>query len=329
MAALDDEEAVAKQGRDLSPLEKETLGKIHALLESEPDRIFELWARLTSTVPEKGSKRGMESETWNPTYCFWRQISKTWFANLISELGESFGLTSKMIEELDFTDRETVPRLATLFFGIRGDELFPRPLIVKAVMRKWLIHVGDQLGSRWETFQRNGGEKDGVVVLAKVSPFQFVTDAAGKIVGVSHDIINRHGNKDFGQVDGSTPLDATWTLLDAYDDRIASVGKRMLKPKLKEFFTDVQQGNLMKIWNVEDRDKLAKSLKDKFTSQSSKVQKLDKVALIKGAEKLKAQRVEQAKKRRAPKAGLAVALSVAMPGTSAGSAPAVAAPAAT
>ena len=111
--------------RVLTPLEKDTLSKLVSHLEEHPEKIYTEFCRMTSSIAEK-TRRSADTSEWNSTYCYWRQISKSWLANVIvsfSERGQT-GLTTQFFDNFDVANPDGIRQLCVYLFGIRGDNCF-------------------------------------------------------------------------------------------------------------------------------------------------------------------------------------------------------------
>jgi hypothetical protein len=300
---------ISKAVRELTGLEKETLGKIVGLLEAEPERIFELWARLTSSEAKKA--KPADKTKWNQTYCYWRQISKAWLGNLVAELGKDFGLTVKIMEDIDAADKDNVPRLCTLFWGFHPDELFPRPCLDRLVMKEYLTKVGDKLGSRWERLMSSKAVKDdGTIDWNLASPFTFKWEG-GLAVSIHHDLMSKWHPVEIRLAESAVgKLDQTWTLTDLCDDRLAAVSKQMLHPKLHEFFMKEQVNDFMSLFDPEILGGMAKQIADRMSSKTDTLDILERNIFKKGELKKQEERTEKAKQRKPPKSTLTVKMSV-------------------
>lgn len=305
-AELSDDEPVVNskaKARTLSNLERSTLDKIVGYFEENPDRIFEEYVRITEAGASSSAK---DEDCWNATYVYWKSISKKWLANLIASVGAPHGLTTDVLNEVDAKNADAIRLMCTLFFGVKKEEKFPRPCLVKEVMRDYLLWLGMRLGSRWTDFVSKGGiKKDHTLDWTKVTPFVLTTDKDGWVASVSHPLISAGEPQ---KMDDSITIDAkSWQVIHPYCDRGCMLKNKMLSPKILDFFDDAEVKKFLLNWDEETRNTKAKELKAAYMARETGVSKLDNTDVLKkGEEQEKQKRIESAKTRKAPKSVVSV-----------------------
>mmetsp|Transcript_54800 Transcript_54800/g.138439 ORF Transcript_54800/g.138439 Transcript_54800/m.138439 type:complete len:355 (-) Transcript_54800:129-1193(-) len=313
------------KARALTMTEKTTLQTMVEHFENNPDQICPEYCRITSSASEaKMAKVGRDPTSWNDTYCYWRSISKAWISNLVAELGSDFGVTEKLLDQIDHHDQTALWNIYETIFGFRKEELFPRPCIKQAVMRDWLIEMAKMMGNRVKLLAACVDPDTGAMDWARWSPYQFVkTD--DRVSHIKHDIVNANPDTPLNDVGGHA-LDGTWDMTSLWSDRGAQIKKRMMKPLLIEFLTEPQQEALLALFDSNKRNEVAKKIGADHKTKQANLIKLEKESLVSGKEAIAAKKAESAKKRKGPSAPASIALHVVDQG-SASSSSAVAPPA--
>ena len=271
-----DDAPAPKPARDLTELEKDTLANIWLYFEQNQDEILTHFAGLHSNKKrgaKTGSSKPADELKWNPGYLHWKQISKYWLSNLIEELTD---LDKDDLDNIDDADLDGIRNLCTYFFGIHGNDKFPRACIEKRVMRAFLLAMGQALCSRWTQFRKAVAvNRDYTLNYDVVTPYTFISSEDGTRVNtISHDVLSdsAFSNAYTAEVQKGIDLDQSWQFIDCYGDRTAQVKKGIMKPHLEEFFYDAPRWEeFAKLFSPAHQKEVADKIRETMDEQDKAV----------------------------------------------------------
>lgn len=123
-----------------------------------------------------------------------------------------------MLDELDAADREAFRRAMQLLFGVNPHHKIPKPLLLKPVMRKWLMARLEDLGGRHKTIAKNIQAKS-MIDWRQFGAFSFQKAVEGGVATIRHNVLGSAPlppQLNFGDGEG-------WTIMDNHDGDSAKI----------------------------------------------------------------------------------------------------------
>lgn len=274
-------------------------------MDKHPEQTINLWAQLESGLVAAPSQKNKVSDEWPNSYIYWRQIPKYWMAQIVIDEAKRFGVTTEMLDEVDAADRDAFRRVMHHLFGLNPHHTIPKPLLMKPVMRRWLLARLASLGNRHQNLSK-AIKTDFSVDWARYGAFTFQAGAEGAAPTIHHSVLGQVAlppQLNFGSGEG-------WTILDNHDDDSAKIDCGFTQVYLKNMFQ--RSGRDKDFWAMfgakQQRDAAdsARQLFDEHVSTCAD----DPALLTKAKEKQAAARAARAKDLRKPKTGLSIELEI-------------------
>jgi len=300
--ATGSQEGVASKAH-LSTIDKQAVTWIWNHLVANPAIILITKAHLEAGLIT--NKRADEEDAYfHKTYTIFKHIKKEFLAKVIAYAGKAYGITEEVVDAMDNRSRHAVRQVAAYFFGVDDGTRIPRPCLEKAVMWKFLLSRGQQLGERWKTFKGSVLREDMSLNWQTHGCFHF-SWGQNTVSQIQHSS---------GAIADNLPVNITpaWKLDNNYHDLLAGVSLGMISPRLREFFDD--DAEFFASYSQERMNDLAKKIKDDIQAQRDA--QGEKAASLNVLHSAKAAVKERAQGRRPPPAAEKLGVPLTIPAQS-------------
>ena len=237
-----DTRRAVKSRRNIShSMKEETLGKLVEYLRQNDHKIYSTWVYATSEQADQEESLEKESPTWHDTYSAWSVIPRYFHSEVLVEFdSRNQYLTQEKVDLIDAAASGQLKKCSAFLFGFPLDSAFPRKLLKKVVMKKWLLNRGGLFPSRLQRLHR-ALDPECKVDWQEAIEFDMIWTEEGK---VSHIGLKSFGEECRVAIPSSMPIDATWKVKNLHDDLKASLESPdgFSKPTFREIFKKYATG---------------------------------------------------------------------------------------
>ena len=306
----------ASRARLSCQMKQDTLRKLVEYLEDHQDKIYSTWVFATHEAAAQDGTLENDSPAWHDTYSSWHVIPRYFHSGVIIEFAlknRCERVSKDVVDLIDAARPGQLKQMAANLFGFSLESVFPRKLIKKVIMKRWMLARGEELQGRLDRILASLDSEykidwwEATELLMHWSEDGVVTHISLKSKGPASKVA----------LPASMKVDKSWTAKNLHDDCRASLespdgfSKPLFRDILRKFatgeaadlvkehfsFFDALRTKYMADLHAKEHDEMEKAVVYEATPTFLKTAAAKRVAKVKA-------------KRAPPKAAAAVQLKV-------------------
>lgn len=275
-------------------------------LKEKPDEILMCKGMLESgqCSQEVVETSAVEKECFHETYMTFKSLPRYWMAEWLTNHCE---FSHQWVDLVDAGGPGQIRQLFTYIIGVADSTYWPRPLLRKTLLTRFLAWSSKELGQRWKDFERNV-DGTGKINWSATSPITFTWVKHGEDGARIDKVTHKSSNTTVEVKD--VIITGEHKLLQPWDDMRAQFeGTSSIKPVVADLFPPSSAWRAF--FAKKNFQEHAKTLQDKY-EENEKRQVKGEQDILQSAKKKQTEAARAAAKARAPNRKVSAALSVSL-----------------